>query len=258
MSGAATIARRTSSQLLAPVTGVVVFFGLWELAVRVFRVKAFIMPGPFRIVREMLKEPSFFLGQARTTAWAAVLGLLVAIVIATALAIPMSRSTFFERAMGPVVTWIVVIPLVCYAPAFVIWMKPGLRPIVAVTAVVSFVPILFALVSGLRATDAATRDMLLSAGASRRDLLWQLELPTALPHLIAGLRTAVGLALIGAVLGEWSALVSRGLGVQIQRGVALNRAPLVWASAFTLGLMGLLALGTLTAIERRFRPHTSG
>lgn len=230
------------------------FFGFWELAVRVFRIRAFVLPGPVRILREMARDRGFFLRQAGVTYREAAFGLVLAFLLAVALAVPMSRSLYVERAVQPVATWIVVVPLVCYAPALVIWLGPGTRPIVAVTTIVSFVPILFSAVAGLRATDQEAIELLRSVGARPREIFWRLQLPSALPHLLAGLRSGVGLALIGAVLGEWFALVSEGLGVQIQRGAAQNAAPLVWASAFTLGILGALTLGAIGAAERRFRP----
>jgi NitT/TauT family transport system permease protein len=237
--------------------GVVSFFGLWEGLVRVFHVKKFVLPGPVGIVQAMWHSPGFLAHQALVTGKEAALGLFVALVVALALAVPMARWRFVDQAVQPVATLIMVIPLVVYAPAFVIWLGFGFKPIVAVTAVVAFVPLLFNAVTGLRATDQPTREVLESAGASRREIFRHLQLPTALPYLVAGLRTSVGLALIGAVLGEWSALVSEGLGFHIRRGASQNEARLVWSCAFTLGLMGLAALVVLTLAERRLRPHRS-
>ncbi len=242
--------------LVAPLLGICVFVGLWESAVRIFDVKAFVLPGPVRILRELTNNRGFFFHQASVTFREALFGLSIAFALALAIAVPMSRRPFVERAIQPVATLIVVIPLVCYAPALVIWLGPGTRPIVAVTAIVSFVPILFSAVAGLRSTDHAAVDLLRSVGARHREVFWRLEFPSALPHVLAGLRSGVGLALIGAVLGEWFALVSEGLGVQIQRGAAQNAAPLVWACAFTLGIIGALALGIIGALERRFRPSS--
>jgi NitT/TauT family transport system permease protein len=245
----------TRSTFVAPVVGVVGFFALWEGLVRAFHVKKFVLPGPLGIVREMWHSPGFLARQAAVTGKEAALGLLVALVVALALAVPMARWRFVDQAIQPVATLIMVIPLVVYAPAFVIWLGFGFKPIVAVTAVVAFVPLLFNAVSGLRAIDAPTREVFESAGASRREIFRHLQLPTALPYIVAGLRTSVGLSLIGAVLGEWSALVSEGLGVQIRRGASQNEARLVWSCAFTLGLMGLAALVVLSLVERRLRPQ---
>jgi NitT/TauT family transport system permease protein len=248
--------RSTISTFAAPVVGIVGFFGLWEALVRILHIEPFKLPGPFRIVGDMAHSPGFLARQAAVTGREALLGLTVAFIGAVIIAVPMARWRFAEHAVQPVATLVQVIPLVCYAPAFVIWLGFGLRPIVAVTALIASVPILFNTVTGLRAADQPTREVLESAGASRLEIFRHLELPTALPYVVAGLRTSVGLALIGAVLGEWSAFVTEGLGVQIKAGIGKGSARLIWSSAFTLGAMGLIALVGLTLIERRLRRGT--
>ncbi len=130
----------------------------------------------------------------------------------------------------------------------------GGGPIATVSALVCFVPLLYNLVTGLRAADRDAIDLLRSAGASRLEILRDVEIPSALPHLFAGLRTSVGLALIGAVLSEWFALVSHGLGRQIQKGMATSSAPLIWACAFALALIGSVSLLLLAVAERILVP----
>jgi ABC-type nitrate/sulfonate/bicarbonate transport system permease component len=235
---------------LAPIVGIIVFFGLWEGLLRAFRVKAFILPRPSHVLAKMFAERGFLAREALVTGREALAGLAIALLIAFVLALPMARWHVVERAIQPVATLIQVIPIVCYAPAFVIWLHPGNRPIVAVAALISIVPLLFNLVVGLRSADPATIELLRSVGASRREQLRHVQIPSALPSLFAGLRIAVGLSLVGAVLGEWFALRSHGLGVQIQTGMNTNAATLIWSSAFALGAMGGAALTLLSALER--------
>jgi NitT/TauT family transport system permease protein len=235
---------------VAPVVGLVAFFGLWELAVRAFGVQAFVMPPPSRIVRTLLEQPRFFAREGLVTGWEALAGLALALVLALAFAVPMARRRVVERAVQPVLLFVQLIPLVVYAPAFVIWMRPGFRPIVAVSALFALLPLVYNLTAGLKAADPDAVDVLRSAGASSGEVLRHVEVPTALPYLFAGLRTAVGLALIGAVLCEWFALRSHGLGRQIQKGIASASATLVWGSAFALAAIGTIALVVLAVTER--------
>ena len=130
----------------APALGLVAFFGLWEALVRLFAVKPFVLPGPWRILRTLGADPGFFWREGLVTARTAAAGLAIGLLLALAAAVPMARSRSVERAVQPVALFIQVIPLVVYAPAFVIWMKPGLRPMVAVSALVCFVPLLYNLV----------------------------------------------------------------------------------------------------------------
>lgn len=208
------------------------------------------MPRPSHILNALRLSPGFYFREALVTGKEALVGLALALLVALLFAIPMARWRFFERAVQPVATLIQVIPIVVYAPAFVIWLGFGRPPIISVTALIAFAPLLFNLVAGFRSADPAVTELLRSVGASRWDHLRTLQAPSAVPALFAGLRVAVGLSLIGAVLGEWFAGVSHGLGVQIQKGASQNVATLVWSAAFALGLMGTLALGVLEVVER--------
>lgn len=236
---------------VAPAVGVVVFLAAWDLLIRLFDVQPFVMPGPWRILRFLADDPGFFWRQGLITAKEAAAGLLIGLALALVASVPMARSRSVERAVQPVALLLQVIPLVCYAPAFVIWMGTGFKPIAAVSAVVCLVPLLYNLVAGLRAADPDARDLLRSAGASRTEILRHVEIPSAIPHLFAGLRTAVGLALVGAVIGEWFALVPDGLGVWIRKAQGSGGgATLVWACAFALGAIGAASLAGLSLLER--------
>jgi NitT/TauT family transport system permease protein len=233
----------------APLLGVATFFGLWELLLVLLNVKPFVLPRPSHTIAAISHDLSFFAKEAAITGAEALAGLLIALVIAVALAVPMARWRAVERAVQPVATLIQVVPIVCFAPAFVIWMSPGTFPIVSVAALISLVPLLFTLVLGLKSADPAVIELLRSVGASRWEILRSVEGPGALRSVLAGSRIAVGLALVGAVLGEPFALRSHGLGVQIYKGLN-GGATLIWSCAFVLGLMGGLAMLALAGLER--------
>jgi NitT/TauT family transport system permease protein len=162
----------------------------------------------------------------------------------------MTYSRTLERAVQPVAVLVQVTPIIAYAPAFVIWLGAGLKPIIAITALVCFVPFLFNAVAGLRSIDPATHELLRSVNASGREIFWRLRLPHALPYLFAAARIAVGLALIGAVLGEWFALVDVGLGVAIRKALNFNDVDQLWGSILVLGFMGGAVLLVLSLLER--------
>jgi NitT/TauT family transport system permease protein len=238
---------------LSPIVGVLTFFGLWESALRIFHVQRFVLPPPSSILNRLFDDYRFFLRQGLVTGNEALAGLFLALGVAGLLALAMTHWRFINHAVQPVATLIQVIPVICYAPALVIWFRPGYRPIMVMSALVAFVPLLFTLTSGFRNIDAGAHELLRSLGASRWETFRHLFLPGALPSLFSGLRTSIGLCLIGAVLGEWFALRSSGLGVQIQVGMNHNEAMLIWASAFALGALGAFGLGCVALAERLFR-----
>ena len=211
---------------------------LWELAVVVFDIPAFELPPPSRILEAIADDPSFYLRNAWVTGREAMLGFALALLLALLAGTVMTYSRFLERAVQPVAVLIQVTPIIAYAPAFVIWLGAGIKPIIAITTLVCFVPFLFNAVAGLRSVDPATLEVLRSVNANGREIFWRLRLPHALPYLFAAARIAVGLALIGAVLGEWFALVDEGLGVAIRKALNFNDVDQLWGSILVLGFLG--------------------
>ncbi len=243
-------ALRWARALVAPVLGLVAFFALWQLTVVVFDIPAFELPPPSRIFRAIADDPGFYARNAWVTGVEALLGLLLALVLALVAGTAMTYSPFLDRAVQPVAVLVQVTPIIAYAPAFVIWLGAGLRPILAITTLVCLVPFLFNTVMGLRSVDPATHELLRSVDAQGREIFWRLRLPHALPYLFAAARIAIGLALVGAVIGEWFALVSEGLGVAIRKALNFNDVDQLWASILTLVFMGGIALLALGAMER--------
>lgn len=239
--------------VVAPIVGLVVFFGLWELLVWAFDVKAFVLQRPSQIVRTILDNKSLYRGNAWVTGREAFLGFVLALLAAVVIGTPMALSRFVERAVQPVAVLIQVTPIIAYAPAVVIWRGAGLRSILVITVLVCIVPFLFNAVTGLRSVDPATLELLESVDASRTEIFWRLRMRNALPYLFSAARIAVGLALIGAVLGEWFALVDirhGGLGALIKSDSNQNNAPELWGAVFVLAFMGGFGVWLLTVLER--------
>jgi NitT/TauT family transport system permease protein len=250
--------RRNIALGLAPVVGVIVFLGLWQLLVWAFSIEKFKLPAPWDIVVHLADDPGFYLRNARITGWEALLGFLIALVIGVAGAAVMARFRFVERAMQPIAVLIQVTPIIAYAPAVVLWLGFGVKPILFLTALVCIVPILFNATTGLRSVDPLLLEVARSVDASNREIFWRLRVPSALPYLFSAARISVGLALIGTVLGEFFAGVTGGLGFAVKFAQSRNLADQLWGSIFTLAIMGSLAVALIGVIERRvLRWHSS-
>jgi NitT/TauT family transport system permease protein len=164
----------------------------------------------------------------------------------------MAHSPFIERASLPLAVLIQVTPIIAYAPAIVIWFGFGLKSILVITSLVCFVPFLVNSVAGLRSVDPNLLELARSVDARRRVIFWRLRVPSSLPFLFSAARIAVGLALIGAVLGEFFAGSTEGLGYAIKTAQArpIQLIDQLWGSIFVLGLMGGVATLLIGAIER--------
>lgn len=244
---------RTSIVLgIAPLVGLVVFLGAWQLVVEIFSIEAYKLPAPWRILRHIASDPGFYLRHSRTTIWEAFVGFVLALLLAVPLATAMALSRFIDRAVMPIAVLIQVTPIIAYAPAVVLWVGTGFRSIIVITTVVCFVPFLVNMVSGLRSVDPLLLELADSVDSGRAEVFWRLRVPSALPNLFAAARISVGLALIGAVLGEFFGLVKGGLGFALKTAQARGFRGIdqVWGCVFVLAFIGAVATFLLSVAER--------
>lgn len=236
----------------APVVGLVVFLGAWQLIVEIFSIEAYKLPDPWRILRHIADDPGFYARHSRTTVWEAFVGFALAMLLAVPIATAMALSRYIDRAVMPIAVLIQVTPIIAYAPAVVLWVGTGFRSIVVITTVVCFVPFLVNLVSGLRSVDPLLLELADSVDASRTEIFRKLRVPSALPNLFSAARIAVGLALIGAVLGEFFGLVKSGLGFALKTAQARGFRGIdqVWGCVFVLAFIGAVATFVLSVAER--------
>jgi NitT/TauT family transport system permease protein len=243
---------------LAPAVGVIGFLVLWQAFVRVLDVPRYELPAPWDILRHLWSDPGFYFTNGRRTAWEALLGFSLALVIGVCLGAVMAHSRFVERALQPLAVLIQVTPIIAYAPAIVIWVHFGLKPVMILTSLVCVVPFLLNAVTGLRSVDPSVLELARSVDARRREVFWRLRMPSALPYLFTAARISVGLALIGAVLGEFFGGVSKGLGYSVKTAQNRNLPLQLWGSVFVLAFIGSMAIILIGALERvLLRWHSS-
>jgi NitT/TauT family transport system permease protein len=236
--------------VLAPLIGVVVFLAVWQFGVTLFDIEKFVLPTPSDVLSHINSDKTFYWENARATLWEAFLGFMIAFVLGMVGATAMAQWRFVERAVLPLAVLVQVTPIIAYSPAIVIWRGFGLEPILIITSLVCFVPFLINGVTGLRSVDPNLLELARSVDASWAEVYLKLRIPSALPNIFSAARIAVGLALIGAVLGEFFSGVGHGLGYQV-RVAQQHVLPLqLWGSVFVLALLGSLATVLITTIER--------
>jgi len=218
----------------------------WELACRVLAIDPLTLPAPSRILAALWDARTVAAGHALTTLGETVIGSTVSVVFAVVVALVMDGLGWVRRSVYPLLVASQTVPIVAVAPLFVLWFGIGLLPKILVVVLVTFFPIVVALLDGLAATSREATDLLASMGASRSQQLFKLRLPGALPQLFTGLRIAVTYAVVGAIFGEAVGAVD-GLGIWMVLSKNLFRTDLVFAAilvtaALTLGLWLLVGL----------------
>lgn len=224
----------------------------WEVLTRLTGLPAFILPSPLQVAERFLRaiqDGSLWL-HTQVTLQEVLLGLFFGAVCATALGYLIAKSVFLEKLLSPYLVASQAIPIVAIAPLLVIWFGPGMFSKVLICALIVFFPVLVNTVVGVRAVPKALHDLMGSLRASRWQTLWLLEIPSALPVFLGGLRIGATLSVIGAVVGE---LVGsdRGLGFLINVGRGQFDTALVFVAIFTLVGLALVLYGAVAFTERR-------
>lgn len=224
---------------------------LWELLTRSGDIAAYLLPPPIDVLRSFGREwgNGFFWHYTRTTLIESVVGLGIGTAIAIPIGILIARSRVLARAFEPYLAASQAVPAIALAPLLVIWLGYGLAPIAILCALLVFFPTTVNTTLGLRTIDPDPVAAARVDGADWRSLLWHIELPLALPSILAGLRTSMTLSITGAVVGEF-VLGDRGLGGLLTIARGNFDTPLVFATLLTLVLLAAAMYGIARLLER--------
>jgi NitT/TauT family transport system permease protein len=229
----------------------------WELAVRMFGVRVFLLPPPSLVAVEIFNNLGFYAYQSLYTIYITALGFALAVIFGVALAIAIVSSRLLDRTLYTLLIASNSVPKVALAPIFVIWLGTGGEPKVAIAALIAVFPIVINTTLGLRAVDPDMIDMAHSARAANHDVMLKIRLPNALPSIFAGAKVGISFALIGAIVGEFVA-GERGLGYVILTSQATFNSPRAFAAIILLSVIGTIMFFIVEMCERWFLPwHVS-
>jgi NitT/TauT family transport system permease protein len=194
-----------------------ILLGLWQLVVRAFDVSIVLVPAPSDVVRSLVDglESGFLLEHMWVTMKEILIGFGLAIGMALASAALITQFRIMDKALLPILVLIQTIPKVAMAPLLLMWFGIGMTSKVLTIALIAYFPLLVNTILGLRSAEPEQIDMLRSFGASEFQIMRRLRLPSALPHIFAGLDVAVILSVTGAVVAEFVGATA-GLGYTIQ------------------------------------------
>jgi NitT/TauT family transport system permease protein len=244
MNGSHSLKR---ARILPPLITLLILLSALECLVRTGVIREFIMPEPSQIIRTLWKERDS-LGQALfSTFSSASLGFLGSVVIGISLAFLFSISDFLRRAVYPYAVFFQTVPIISIAPLLVIWFGFGQSTVVVSSFIVSVFPVIASTLLGLQSTDPQLTDLFKLYGASRRDHLFRLRLPSALPHIFSGFRIASGLAIVGAIVGEF--IAGGGLGGVVDSARTQQRLDLVFAAVVMSSVLGLVFIGLINYLS---------
>jgi NitT/TauT family transport system permease protein len=238
-------------RIALPIVVLALGLAVWELVVRLENIPPYVLPSPGLILQTLVADWALLSQSLAVTLVTTVEGFLLAAIGGVGLAVLFNQSRLVEYSLYPYAVILQVTPIVAVAPLLLIYL-PQHAAVLACAWIVAFFPVLANATLGLNSVDRNLTDLFALYGASRGQILWHLKLPSALPYMLAGLRIAGGLSLIGAVVAEiaaGSAGAGSGLAYRIaESGYRLN-IPRMFAALLLLSVAGIVIFYLLSLIN---------
>ena len=224
----------------------------WEFLPPALDVPRFIVPTFSQCLEELgrMWSQNDLLGHLVSTTIFTVLGFAIGSALGAAMGYLLGMSEFWEKVLSPYILALQIAPKVAFAPLFIMWFGYNSMPKLLVTVLIVFFPVLVNVLQAMRTVDRDLVNLARAYGYGRLGVFFKIEMPSTLPNLMAGLRIASTLAVIGVTVGE---LVggNTGLGFLISFGGGQANAAMVFDAIVLLTLIGVALYWVLVRIETR-------
>jgi len=234
-------------KLLPPLIPFVVVTLALEWMVRAGVVAGYLVPAPSAVFRALIDNRDELAAAMAKTSTGALAGFALSTLSGIVIAVLLSSSRAIQRSFYPYAVFFQTVPIIAIAPLLVIWFGYGMKTVIASAFIVSIFPVIANTLQGLLSTDPALRDLFRLYGASATVTLVKLRFPAALPQILTGLRVASGLAVIGAIVGEF--IGGAGLGSVVDVARTQQRVDKVFAAVLLASVLGLALFGLINLIS---------
>jgi NitT/TauT family transport system permease protein len=223
---------------------------VWQAAVPLLGLSEFVLPTPWSIGKRIVTDGRLLATHASYTLLEVMAGFGAAVLVGIPLALAIVYSRVFERAVYPMLVALQTVPKIALAPLLVLYLGYGWAPKIMLAFLISFFPVVISTVVGLQSLDKALVNMVRSMGSTESQTFFKVRLPAALPSIFGGLKVAISLAVIGAIIGEYIA-AERGLGyLQLQANAQFDTT-LNFAVVLSISLLGVLLYFVLALLESK-------
>lgn len=236
-----------------PIAAVVLTLGAWQVLVAALRIPEYLLPAPSGIAAALASEWRYLAVHSLVTLSEILWGFGLAVAAGIPLAMLIVYSPLFERAVYPLLVAAQSVPKVAIAPLLIFWAGLGMFPKVLVAFAIAIFPVVIDTVVGLRSVEPEMLHLARSMGARERKIFLKIRFPSALPNIFAGLKVAVTLAVVGAIVGEFIQ-ADRGLGYALQQATAVLNTTLGFAVILILAVIGIVLFAAVEALERWATP----
>jgi len=245
--------RWTLRVLLPPLFLLAIVVGGWHLAVRLFEVPIYLLPAPADVWRAALGRSTEMTQATMITGSGALGGFFASLLLGTLVALVFSQSHAIRASCYPYAIFLQTVPIVAIAPLIVTWLGTGFRSVVVIACLISLFPVITNVTTGLIMVDPGLRDLFQVYRARRLQILLKLQIPNAIPHLVTGARVSSGLAVVGAIVGEFFVgygTQQHGLGYIILYAGPQLKTDQLFAATIASALLGVVMFGTTTLVGK--------
>jgi NitT/TauT family transport system permease protein len=255
--GLAKLAQPFFANRARGVLSIVGGLALWEFLSRYVVDNALFLAAPTQIAAALVKltETGELQHHIAISALEFALGYVIASVLGIALGVAMAGSVTVKQVMQPWVSGLYATPTIALAPLFILWLGIGIWSKVIVVVTLVLFPVSINTEAGLRQTSDRLVEMLRSFGATRRQIFWKLELPSATPFVLTGLKLGIGRGLIGVVVAELFGSRA-GLGRLISQSADSFNMPELFAGVVVLAGAGIVMTAGFSWLEGKLVPWT--
>ena len=230
--------------------------GVWQLAVSVFRVREYLLPGPLVVLRAVFDFRIPWWTHIWVTAAEIVGAFLVAGAVGVLLGGAIAWSATLATALVPFLVFVNTLPKVAVAPLFLLWLGYGVVPNMLIGALIGFFPVVINTAVGLSQIDGELLDLGRVFGAPKWRVFVTIRIPNAFPYILSALKITATAAVVGAIVGEFVASQS-GLGSVIVTTQTNLNTPVAFAALVWISAVGLLLYGAVGAASRWLAPWAS-
>ncbi|RKP55390.1 ABC transporter permease [Cohnella endophytica] len=251
---------RTVRTVALPVVTLIVFLGLWQTICVGFGIETYTLPTPWNIALSMYEDSALLWKHVLATAYLAIVGLGLGLVVAIVVAIVLHVVPLLREAFSPLLVLSQNVPLIALGPLLMIWFGFGWTPKLILLVLVCFFPIALSILVGLSQAEPQLREYLGMIGASRWERLKRLEFPASLPYLFSGLRIACTYVVSSAIVAEWLG-ANKGIGYYLKFKSNGFNQPGVFGSIVCVVALSLVFYYAAVIAERlviRWRPRSQG
>ena len=241
-AGAGCMMRWLGNTLLPPLLLLAILLLSWQVAVVTLDIPAYLLPTPVGVWSAAWGRSSEMIVATGLTGAGALCGFAASLVLGTIVALVFSQSPVVRNSCYPYAIFLQTVPIVAIAPLIVTWLGTGFRSVVVIACIISLFPIITNVTTGLISVDPGLHDLFRIYRASRWQVLWKLQIPNAIPYLVTGARVSSGLAVVGAIVGEFFVgygAQRHGLGYTILYAGPQLKTDQLFAATIASALLGV-------------------